>query len=468
MDRISGNGQNHLSGVMRGEIAPVVRFPAYTLIKTKSTIVGGIMVGCQPQGIKQMKLDGNEVPRTIVLNPNFVVDGCLMNETEFPLYDNFFKKGRKLRLVGTQGQLNRMRVILSESLFGPRETTDGNAKEREYLRVRDKSGRALILDDFVDFVTLKDDKEAIIDNVRIVQTQLGEFKFFEDNNLLTISYPGNFVPQKEEIGKLLQKLASFLRFAITFFGTSTGFDPAGNTTSFVLWVNGKGIFIDPLSDPIGKAAQLGISMNDIDHVILTHCHADHDAGTLDLIMNSGKRMKFVTSDDVFLSYSRKFAALTGRDIKEFADFVRFNPGDEININGATLRAYSSFHTIPTIGFKAEYLSRKIAYSADTIYNPKLLNELAEKGIISKERCAELLKFVEDGNYDLFIIEAGGPPPHTSEEDLAKLRKEITDKLIIVHTPGIKEGSNLRLAETGQTIELVESKRDIGDSLNSDT
>ena len=61
-------------------------------------------------------------------------------------------------------------------------------------------------------------------------------------------------------------------------GSSHGFDPEKKTTGFVLWVNRRGIVVDP---PLNSAAQLhasGVPSRLVDTVILTHCHADHDSG----------------------------------------------------------------------------------------------------------------------------------------------------------------------------------------------
>ena len=34
-------------------------------------------------------------------------------------------------------------------------------------------------------------------------------------------------------------------FGVTVLGNSHGFDPAGSTSGFVLWIYGKGVMVDP-------------------------------------------------------------------------------------------------------------------------------------------------------------------------------------------------------------------------------
>jgi glyoxylase-like metal-dependent hydrolase (beta-lactamase superfamily II) len=66
---------------------------------------------------------------------------------------------------------------------------------------------------------------------------------------------------------------------VTVLGNSHGFDPKGKTSGYVLWINHRGIMIDPppFSSSILIANNIPPLM--IDGVIVSHCHADHDAGT---------------------------------------------------------------------------------------------------------------------------------------------------------------------------------------------
>lgn len=51
----------------------------------------------------------------------------------------------------------------------------------------------------------------------------------------------------------------------------------------------------------------GISANLVDKLILTHCHADHDAGTLHKLIESNP-VEFITTKTIMNSFIRKFAA----------------------------------------------------------------------------------------------------------------------------------------------------------------
>ena len=68
-------------------------------------------------------------------------------------------------------------------------------------------------------------------------------------------------------------------FGITILGSSHGFDPNGSTSGYIIWVNGKGIMVDPPPFMTYKLQKKGVPGCFIESVIISHCHADHDAGT---------------------------------------------------------------------------------------------------------------------------------------------------------------------------------------------
>ena len=67
-------------------------------------------------------------------------------------------------------------------------------------------------------------------------------------------------------------------FGVTVLGNSHGFDKEGSVSGYVLWINGRGIMIDPPPYSTATLEREGLRSNMIVGIILTHCHADHDAG----------------------------------------------------------------------------------------------------------------------------------------------------------------------------------------------
>ena len=102
-------------------------------------------------------------------------------------------------------------------------------------------------------------------------------------------------------------------FVVTVLGSSHGFDPSGSTSGYVLWVNGKGIMIDPPPNSTVVLKENHIYPSMITAVLITHCHADHDAGTFQKLLQEGK-VTLITTPTIFESFCRKYSALSGLDI----------------------------------------------------------------------------------------------------------------------------------------------------------
>ena len=54
---------------------------------------------------------------------------------------------------------------------------------------------------------------------------------------------------------------------------------------------------------------IGISSRKITHVILTHCHADHDAGTFQKILLE-QRVTVLTTRTIMAAFVRKYAPIS--------------------------------------------------------------------------------------------------------------------------------------------------------------
>lgn len=305
------------------------------------------------------------------------------------------------------------------------------------------------------------------DKLKIWQTMSGAFKLYKKGKLID-----HFELQLDDDSNGSHHIASapleIPELGITFLGSGTGFDPETNTSSFIIWINGKGIAIDMLANCDRHFKRFGIASCDVRHVFLSHLHADHDAGILEMIM-MGERIYLLTSQPIFDSFLRKAEALTrftGDSINDFVYFVDIDKGKEVPIPGIK-RAYITFdyslHCIPTGRFKLRYKGGdgkevKIGFSGDTKYDRKLVNKLYSDGIITAERRDKILGFLWD--CDLIIHEAGGGAIHTDVKDLSMLQTKVKKNIILTHI-GQKDRNfeGFRFGIEGHTIPLVKQKCD---------
>src|SRR2546425_1056567 len=138
--------------------------------------------------------------------------------------------------------------------------------------------------------------------------------------------------------------------------TSQGFDPVGDVTSFVLWVNGGGILVAPSREALIYLKQMGVATADVPYVFLTHIHADHDGGLLGKLL-SGSRTSIIASDVVFRSFIEKAEIVTGHNCERegLVRHVEANPGAPVTveIGGglATFETRRNLHPGPTNGVR---------------------------------------------------------------------------------------------------------------------
>jgi ribonuclease BN (tRNA processing enzyme) len=160
-------------------------------------------------------------------------------------------------------------------------------------------------------------------------------------------------------------------FGVTVLGCSHGFDPKGSTSGYIFWVNGRGIMVDPPPFASYHMKQKGIPSILICAVIISHCHADHDAGTFHKILDDTK-VEIITTRTIMMSFLRKYSAISGMDSSNLRKLFTFRPviiGTALNIYGAEFEFFYSMHTIPTIGFTVSLEHKSIYFSGDTFYDP---------------------------------------------------------------------------------------------------
>ncbi|KAN0037459.1 hypothetical protein ACTFIV_002807 [Dictyostelium citrinum] len=238
-------------------------------------------------------------------------------------------------------------------------------------------------------------------------------------------------------------------FGITIIGSSHGFDPKKSTTGFVLWINKRGIMVDPPLNSSSFLQSQGVPTRMVDHIILTHCHADHDSGTFQKLLEE-YQITVVTTPTILGSFLRKYGALSNLSTDLLRRLFIFRPvmiGEPMIISGAEFRFFYTIHTIPTISFEVFYGGKSIFYSGDTCYDPNRIKDMNKRGIMKTSR---MKFFLRPWNHTVVLHEAGVPPIHTPVSVLRALPDEVKNRLYLVHISEhtLPAGSGLKIAKEG--------------------
>ncbi len=185
------------------------------------------------------------------------------------------------------------------------------------------------------------------------------------SSVLTVTMPPTFYPPS---------------FGVTVLGNSHGFDKSGSTSGYVLWINGRGIMIDPPPYSSATLEREGIRPRTIVGIILTHCHADHDAGAFQKVL-TGSPVIVITTPTIYKSFIRKYAALSSLSPALLRQSHRYKPaiiGEPLRFQGATFHFTYTLHSIPTVGFRVDWRGRSMVFTGDHFNNPSALQKLVEK------------------------------------------------------------------------------------------
>ncbi|WP_169928325.1 cAMP/cGMP-dependent 3',5'-cyclic-AMP/GMP phosphodiesterase [Labilithrix luteola] len=431
------------------------------------TSAGAVQIGMPPETIKDVMRLGLDVPIAYVL-PRELFDrrrGLSVAEFEFPAYYSFFLLKRRCRLVVLSPEYERrVRTVFRETLFGPEgeplpsEFAEGYPESRrpsfrresEYFRTVPGKGR-LSIDDLIEFVVAEDGVAEVVPGIQVAVRD--DVLVVRDHGRdvaalgATVTLPARTSTMDDD-----EAPPSFMppSFGVTVLGASHGFDPSGKTTGFLLWMGGRAILVDPPTDTTEYLRARGVAPKTIDGVILTHCHADHDAGTFQKLLEEGQ-VNLYTTPHILGSFLRKYSALSGLSEDLLRRTFRFHPvriGAPVHVRGGELWFRYTLHSIPTIGVEAFYGNRSISISADTLYDPERVTAMYEQGILDRARYEDLVAFPE--HHSAILHEAGIPPLHTPVSALATLPDEVKERLYLVHiaSKDVPPDSGLRAAREG--------------------
>jgi CRP-like cAMP-binding protein/glyoxylase-like metal-dependent hydrolase (beta-lactamase superfamily II) len=411
--------------------------------------------------------------------PSRLVDGRMnYGDVEFVVYLNFFlRRGLRTRIVGTVQQRDTLAQLLTLTIHGvfdpgAREQPSFEELHRRYsvpdletydflrlayesfaVRERSEPGAAVLpADAYLAYTVLSEEGETIVPiggaEVRLSPAPGGcEARIVDGDGRVTAKHltVSRAHPVASLIPDMHRKAVRFAtdrpRFGVTPLGTSHGFDPVGEVTSFVVWINGKGVLVDPSPESLIHLEEMGVAAVDVPYVFLTHLHADHDGGLLEKLLD-GRRTTVIASEVVYRSLVEKMRLITGHDVaaRGLLRHVPANPGQptviELLGDSARIDTRWNLHPIPTNGFTLTMDGRTFGYSGDTLYSPGRLAALRADGRLSAQQYEALMHFFWNAEgtptVDLIYHEAGIPPIHTELRHLQALPPAVRERTHVVH------------------------------------
>jgi hypothetical protein len=309
---------------------------------------------------------------------------------------------KKLRIVGRRDSLDRILAFLKESIVGPSD--EQLHTKTEISRARQEAGYFVDLrkemdelafkiegaparvEDFLQLCCLSEDDQGVVvaslgDATNVIDKN-GLILLQEDGEIVGAfdanTYEGNLGKGGEGAESWRDSVRDDLpptlarwppddlwnppTFGVTFLGTSHGFDHVGDTTGFILWVNGSGIVVDPPTSTVSYLRDAGLPLEmAAAKIILTHCHADHDSGLAKLLAASTHRPTVYTTKTVMDSYTRKLAAISSSPLDDFFRVENVPIGEVTHINGAQFEFDYSLHSIPCVRFICTCGGKTISY-----------------------------------------------------------------------------------------------------------
>ena len=439
-----------------------------------------VQLGSLSHTTRNLLREGLQGEQVFILPAHLFEANTNQGDVEFLVYLNFFTRhGLRTRIVGTAPQRDTLHRLLTLTIFGlfepgapelpafeqlrrrygvpDRETYDLFVTAFELFGVRagpEPDSPMLAVSDYIDYTVLGDGDTVIpIDpaqgtevgvtpNPNGVGVRIVGRDGRATAKALTLSTThriSGIIP--DERRRAIRFATNRPRFGVTPLGTSHGFDPAGDLTSFVIWVNGKGILVDPSPEALVYLDRIGVAAVDIPYVFLTHVHADHDGGLIEKLLD-GRRTTVLASDVVFRTFTEKTRLITGHRFESegLVKHVATNPGHAVRIEllgeTVTVETRWNLHPIPTNGFRVSCGGRTFGYSGDTKYDPALLDSLRRRGRLTAGQHEALMHFFwgVDGTpvVDLLYHEAGVPPIHTSRQHLEALPDRVKGRMRLVH------------------------------------
>lgn len=217
-------------------------------------------------------------------------------------------------------------------------------------------------------------------------------------------------------------------------GVGNAFSGRHYSTSFAVFAEGELLLVDaphPLRKMMveaGHTSGLPLDLERVDHVVLTHLHADHASGLEVLAFHAhfvlGRKIHLVVHPEVAeVLWERHLQSSMGSAVdleagrrwsfrlEDFFEVTLLDEARPVRVGPFELACRRTEHPIPTVALRIGAGRRSLGYSADTTWDPGLVDWLAESDL---------------------VIHETGEGIHTRYAHLAALPEELRARMRLVH------------------------------------
>jgi len=283
--------------------------------------------------------------------------------------------------------------------------------------------------------------------------------------------PGNFGPQFETPQAAESRFQPAAEFSVILIGTgSPRYDLERSGPSAAIQYQGRYLLVDMGNGTQARLAQAGITPRQIDALLLTHHHLDHNEEFLPLLINARLMggsidifgppgtAKLVAFGDEF--YAQDVAYRLRRVGRSLDDLGRvavreLSGGEAFTAGGLKITTAPVNHTIQTVAYRFEADGQAIVISGDLSYSETLVELARDADVlvidsgaaIRRKANADREGFPGGPKSPQARDGAAGPQAHATAEDVAAMaRKANVRRLVLTHiAPGEVDEAATRLA-----------------------
>ncbi len=416
-----------------------------------------ICCGCPPDTIKYLRKSGylqkdipHSFPNAMLLADTFVQRGRLSNFAEFPIMELLYNqgmirnagKGKDLPLlIGTEEIVDAQANYLCRGNYGYYTTEemkeagldDASIQKCWNIKLFFSDNKIFGPDDLCLKLKIGREKVEIKNKVFISRANPGQFLIeFNDESCIVDFNPGKN-GERELPYKLNDYQLTFSDFAVIHNGEGNGWEPENPCMGGLIMFKGKVYAVDVGPGFMDNVNHLGLDVQDIEGLFLTHIHDDHFAGITDLL-KSTRKIPLYTSRLVRITAQKKFSELL--NLKSEAFHLYFDCRDlELDqwndVDGLLVKPFFSPHPVETNAFIFKVTEGgkdyKYAHLADT-FSIGDLYILHQRGILDGTELNSIISNYQEG-CTLKKVDVGGGAIHGDKTDYLE---DTSDKIVFSH------------------------------------